>query len=89
MSYMGTSLIRNRLPLGPYSRPLPRALWWSRGGGHFRARYLCTLEGRAGVREYTGHLDHKQTLPPRTLHCTVGISKAHQYTVVLGERVAV
>ena len=27
--YMGTSLIRNSAPLGPYSRPLPMALWWS------------------------------------------------------------
>ncbi|KAJ1486119.1 hypothetical protein T484DRAFT_2358500 [Baffinella frigidus] len=27
--YRGTSLIRNRLPLGPYSRPMPRALRWS------------------------------------------------------------
>ena len=27
--YRGTSLIRNSLPLGPYSRPVPRALWWS------------------------------------------------------------
>ena len=27
--YRGTSLIRKRLPLGPYSRPMPRALWWS------------------------------------------------------------
>ena len=25
--YRGTSLIRNYLLLGPYSRPLPRALW--------------------------------------------------------------
>ena len=25
----GTSLIRNTLLLGPYSRPRPRALWWS------------------------------------------------------------
>ena len=24
-----TSLIRNHLALGPYSRPMPRALWWS------------------------------------------------------------
>jgi len=24
--YRGTSLIRKRLPLGPYGRPLPRAL---------------------------------------------------------------
>jgi len=28
-SYRGTSLIRNRHPLGPYSRPMHRALWWS------------------------------------------------------------
>ena len=27
--YRGTSLIRNRHPLGPYSRPTPRALRWS------------------------------------------------------------
>ena len=27
--YRGTSLIRNRFPLAPYSRPMPRALWWS------------------------------------------------------------
>ena len=27
--YRGTSLKRNRPPLGPYSRPMPRALWWS------------------------------------------------------------
>ncbi|KAJ1472267.1 hypothetical protein T484DRAFT_1975762 [Baffinella frigidus] len=27
--YRGTSLIRNRPPLGPYTRPMPRALRWS------------------------------------------------------------
>jgi hypothetical protein len=33
--YRSTSLIRNSLPLGTYmySRPMPRALWWSQGGG--------------------------------------------------------
>ena len=25
----GTSLIRNRLPVGPYCKAMPRALWWS------------------------------------------------------------
>ena len=29
----GTSLIRNSAPLEPYSRNMPRALWWSQGGG--------------------------------------------------------
>ena len=33
--YRGTSLIRNRPIPGPYSRPMPRALWWSRGVGGF------------------------------------------------------
>jgi hypothetical protein len=27
--YTGTSLIRNTPLLGPYSRTLPRVLWWS------------------------------------------------------------
>jgi len=30
-NYRGTSLIRNRAPLGPYSRTMPRAI----GGGRF------------------------------------------------------
>jgi len=33
--YRGTSLTRKRTPLGPYRRPMPRALWWSCGGGGF------------------------------------------------------
>jgi len=28
-----TSLIKNRAPLGPYTRTMPRAVWWSLGGG--------------------------------------------------------
>ena len=31
--YRGTSLIKNSAPLGPYSRNMFRALWWSYGGG--------------------------------------------------------
>ena len=27
--HRGTSLIRNSPTLAPYSRPMPRALWWS------------------------------------------------------------
>ena len=33
--YRVTSLIRNCLLLGPYSRTMPRVLWWSWGGGGF------------------------------------------------------
>jgi len=35
LGYRGTSLIRTRPPLGPYSRPMPRGLWWSWGGVRF------------------------------------------------------
>jgi len=28
----GAPLIRNSPPLGPYTRPMPRALWWSYRG---------------------------------------------------------
>ena len=34
-SYRGTSLIINNPSLGPYSRLMPRALWWSLEGGLF------------------------------------------------------
>ena len=30
--YRDTSLTRNRAPLGPYCRIMPRALWWPYGG---------------------------------------------------------
>ena len=33
LPYRGTSFIRNDLLLGPYSRTIPRVLWWSLGGG--------------------------------------------------------
>ena len=40
LEYRGTSSIRNRAPVGPYSRAMPRALWWSWGGG---SRSDCAL----------------------------------------------
>ena len=33
--YRGTSLIRKRIPLKPYRRPMPRVLWWFKGVGFF------------------------------------------------------
>ena len=33
--FRGTSLMRNRIPLGPCSRTMPRVLWWPCGGGLF------------------------------------------------------
>jgi hypothetical protein len=52
--YKGTSLIRKRLPVGPYSSPLPRALWWSYGGGAFSFQRGTPVEVEvqdAGSRE--------------------------------------
>ena len=34
-TYISTSLTRNSLPLGPYRRHMPGALWWSNGEGRF------------------------------------------------------
>ena len=33
--YRGASLIKNSATLGSYRRAMPRALWWSYGGGLF------------------------------------------------------
>jgi len=44
--YRVTSLIRNCVPLGPCSRPMPMALRWSYGGGNFLwTRYPCRGRG--------------------------------------------
>jgi hypothetical protein len=41
----GTSLIRNCHLLGPYSRLMPRALWWSGGEGLFRMSEVPPVAG--------------------------------------------
>ena len=33
--YRGTSLMRKRPPLGPYTRTMPRDIWWLWGGVRF------------------------------------------------------
>ena len=38
-THRGTSLIKQRLPLGTYSSPMPRALWLSYGGEVERRGY--------------------------------------------------
>jgi hypothetical protein len=55
----GTSLIRNCFLLGPYSKPMPRAPWWSYGKGQFLMSKVplygegptVVLEGRAAPEE--------------------------------------
>ena len=62
----GTSLIRNRLLLGPYSRPKPRA------EEELRCRRVCDVG--PGMRDagrvfqgLQGYLAHKKPPPPRSL----------------------
>ena len=54
-AYRGTSLIRNSTPLGPYSRTMPGALWWSLEGGLFLVsevpcRASCLMPSRVLAR---------------------------------------
>jgi len=51
--YRVTSLIRNRSTLGPCSRPAPRALWWSRGGGRFLMSEVALYTDGCWVRPIT------------------------------------
>ena len=53
--YRGTSLIRNRTRLGPYSRPMPGVLRGPMGVGVFLwARYPCTGSAFGGYRGNAG-----------------------------------
>ena len=61
--YRGTSPIRNRHPLGPYSRAMPRALGGPRGGGFSWARYSCTRTLQTAVER---HGRRSLNLPPFT-----------------------
>ena len=63
MQYRDTSLI---VPLGPYmhSMPMPRALWWSRGGVLFYEKGTPVAGASCfvlGVSMFVLHL----TVPPR------------------------
>ena len=54
---MVTSLIRNRLPLGPYSRQIPRALRWPYGGGLF-------LMSEVPLQRFDGKRVHTAAVEP-------------------------
>ena len=54
-TYMGTSLIKKRTLLGPYSGPVPRALWGSQGGGRFlRSKVPLSISAYAATRHWRG-----------------------------------
>jgi hypothetical protein len=48
--YRGTSLMRNNASLGPYSMTMPRALWWSWGGGSVSYERGAPVEGLHGLQ---------------------------------------
>ena len=49
VDYRGTSLIRNNPLLGPYSRLMPRALWW--GGGSYERGTPVGTDTQTGDEE--------------------------------------
>ena len=56
----------NSAPLGPYSRNVPRALWWSWGGGLFLMSELdATLQRASAPRE----TQHWSAPLPTSLRC--------------------
>ena len=68
--YRGTSLIRNIPPLGPYSRTMSRALWWSWGRGAVSYERGTPVRQRASLHGNDGlgvqrHQRHSHT--PRGL----------------------
>ena len=76
--YRGTSLIRNSVPLGPYSSNMPGALWRPRGGGYVvvppreKPRGLLLSHRRDRELQRKGERGlglclASQTLPNRTL----------------------
>ena len=68
LEYSGTSLIGPSTPLGPYSRSMLRALWWSTGGeavSYERGIPVLCLPEMGIVRTEFG------TTPPRAISSTV------------------
>ena len=59
--YRGTSLIRKRLPLGPYSRPMPRVLRGFTGGGGVFLCARCPCMGSCRCRANLAHI--RQSVP--------------------------
>ena len=61
--YRSTSLITDNPPLGPYSRTVPRVLWWSSGGWLFLMSevplYLDDLTARADVSWKFSYSSHR------------------------------
>ena len=74
-TYRCISLMRNTHLLRPYSRTIPRVIWWSEGGGGYflRARYPCkpstpnpTQRGTARTAPW-----HAETLSSNTMFLSI------------------
>ena len=68
--YRATSLIRNRHPVGPYSRTMPRLLWWCEGGvavsferGTPVLRKLARLTGRSATPSAFSNIKFGPSVP--------------------------
>jgi len=71
--YRGTSLIRNTPLLGPYSRTIPKVIWWSWGGGLFLMSEVPLYQPRAFPVRYRAKLEHLQDFEEFCLEVKAGI----------------
>ena len=65
--YRSTSLIRRRIPLGPYRRPMPRVLGRSWGGGHFLMGEVPLYTSKVGSAAVLHHSLHALKIKTRVL----------------------
>jgi len=77
----GTSLISNRPHLGPYGRPMPRALWWSSGArrSHMSEVPLCPIQVESALDRFEEGLE-----PPRRPLCKKDARVDHSLALTCG-----
>ena len=82
-----TSLRRNSISLGPYSRPMPRPLWWSKGGGLFLMAEASlytqcpTLAHSARCSRGSSRTPPTLNLPPSTLNAEPSTLEPQRSTI--------
>ena len=80
--YGGTSLIRQRLPLGPYSRHIPRVLWGSKRGGLCLMSEVPLYPFREWARPVGGYLMGPSSTPPCVISRTIASSMSYHFAFV-------
>ena len=91
MLFRGTSLIRKHLPLGPYSKPMPKGLGWSWGEAWFLISEVPLYREGAddvsvsvlkGFNKYNnGEISLRCRRPPPPLESHIPAIPRHGHTV--------